>query len=271
MTTGAYFAVSQGFDRLAPRYDELIESNPLHAHLRVRSLAWLDEAFRPGMRVLEIGCGVGTEVVHLAGRGVEVTATDVSQAMVDLTQERVRTHGVQERVHVVRCAAGEISTRFDSASFDGAYASFGPLNCEPDLRQAFGEIAAVMKPGSNLLTSIVSRPCVMEMTAAAAHLAFRKAFRRLSEATSIDLNGTGAVTVRAYSEGEIRRSLGAWFRIERLEGWLVALPPPYLAEAWERVRILHRPLERADERLHNRWPFRGLGDHLHVWARKVGS
>ena len=271
MTTGAYFAVSQGFDRLAPRYDELIESNPLHAHLRVRSLAWLDEAFHPGMHVLEIGCGVGTEAVHLAGRGVEVTATDASQAMVDLTQERVRTHGVQERVHVVRCAAGKISTRFDSASFDGAYASFGPLNCEPDLRQAFGEIAAVMKPGSNLLTSIVSRPCVMEMTAAAAHLAFRKAFRRLSEATSIDLNGTGAVTVRAYSEGEIRRSLGAWFRIERLEGWLVALPPPYLAEAWERVRILHRPLERADERLRNRWPFRGLGDHVHVWARKVGS
>lgn len=268
LTTHADAEPERGFDRLAPRYEELIESNPIHAQLRARSLAWLDEAFGPGMHVLEIGCGTGTEAVHLALRGVEVTATDISPEMVRLTRARVQSHGLGAHVRVAQCSASEIRDRFADTSFDGAFASFGPLNGEPELAQAIEGLASALRPGAPFVTSIVSRPCAAELAVGIARLNLPKAFRRLRDSTSNDLAGTGPVQVRAYSEAEVRRALAPWFDIERIEGWLVAIPPPYMATTWQRLEVLHTPASRLDVRLRSRPPFRGWGDHLHVWARR---
>src|SRR3990172_5834143 len=101
-----YAAVGTAFDRLAPGYEAIVETNPLHARMRERFLAWLEEAFGPGMHVLEAGCGTGTEAVHLARRGVRVTATDVSPRMVDLARARVRTEGLEDPVPGPALAGG---------------------------------------------------------------------------------------------------------------------------------------------------------------------
>lgn len=268
LTTESYGDLGTGFDRLAARYDEIVESNPIHAHLRVRSLAWLDEAFHPGIHVLEIGCGTGTEAIHLARRGVRITATDASAAMVAETEARVSREGLLDRVRVLRCSAGALSGRFERGAFDGAYASFGPLNCEPSLTLAVKAVAAVLKPGAPFLTSVVSRPCAVEIGMSGIRLRPGKAFRRLRTGTDVDLYGEGAVRAQTYSESELRDALAGSFTIERLEGWLVALPPPYMARQWSRAAALHAPLTWIDAQLRRRWPFRGWGDHLHLWARR---
>jgi len=257
-----------GFDQLAPRYEELVESNPLHAYMRSRSLAWLDGNLRPGMRVLEVGCGVGIEAVYVARRGIQVVASDISPAMVELARERVRTSGLEHLVEVIQCASGELSAALAGAKFDAAYTSFGPLNCEPDLAAAIREIAILLGPGAPLLMSVVSRPCLSELLVSSARLRFRKAFRRFQERVLVDIYGTGRVWFRAYSESELRRALHPWFVVGRIEGWLVVLPPPYLAGEWNRLRPIHRPLEFLDRRAARTWPFRGWGDHLHVSARR---
>jgi len=263
-----YASLAQSFDRLAPRYGELIEANPIHAYLRTRSLEWLDEAFRPGMHVLEIGCGTGTEAIHLARRGIEVVATDLSPAMVELTRERVRAAGVENLVRVEQCTAVDAGRRFDQASFDGAYASFGPLNGEPRLHGAVAGLADIVKPNASFITSVVSRPCAVELMLALT-CRFNKAFRRLREETRMDLSGLGPVDVRAYSETEIRKAFFPRFRIERLEGWLVVMPPPYLASSWMRLGPTREAVMLLDNRVRKTWPFRGWGDHLHVWARRA--
>lgn len=266
-----YGAVGMAFDRLALRYEAIVETNPLHARMRERSLAWLDEAFGAGMHVLEAGCGTGTEAIHLAGRGVRVTATDVSPRMVDLTKARVREDGLEDLITVRAVAAGDLGVAFRGASFDGAYSSFGPLNCEPDLPRTLEGIAQLLRPGAAFVASVVSRPCAAELLAASMRLDPRRAFRRLRGEAGIGLYGLAEVRARAVSDGELLRSLGPRFEVERVEGWLVALPPPYLARMWTRLGPLRRPFESLEGRLAGTWPFRGWGDHLHVFARRRSS
>lgn len=257
------------FDALAPKYDELVEANPLHSLMRRSSVAWLDEAFAPGMRVLEIGCGLGTEAIHLAKRRVIVVATDASGAMVKGAASRAKAAGLGDMIQVRQVPASQLSDSLHGELFDGAYASFGALNCEDDLDGTVAGIAGLLRPGVPFLTSVVNRPCVWEIGAGLLTLRPGKGFRRLREdGMSVDLYGTSKVWSRAYSESEIRRAVKPWFDVERVEGWLVALPPPYLSEQWRRLQFLHRPLQRADRILAGSRLFRGLGDHLHLWVRR---
>lgn len=270
MTQG-YAEISRSFDRFAVRYDDAVEPNPIHAHLRGRSLQWLDEAFGPGMHVLEIGCGTGTEAVHLAVRGVEVTAIDISEEMVRRAERRVRDANLGGRVHVQQATSADVGTLFGPATFDGAYASFGALNCGPELPAIARTLARVLKEEAVFATSVVSRPSALEMGLGVLHLNPAKAFRRLHEPATINLDAEAPLEVHVFSERDLRRAFSPQFRIERLEGWLVTIPPPYLADLWNRFGVLHEPAYRAEELLAPRWPFRGWGEHIHMWARRFGQ
>lgn len=267
-TYEAYDLIAQSFDTLAPRYDALVERNPIHQTMRLRSLAWLDQAFAAGMRVVEVGCGTGTEALHLARRGVRIIATDVSRAMVELAETRAKAEGLHDSIEFIHCPAARLADVLGDARCDGAYASFGALNCEPDLGGAVHAIARVLAPEASFILSVMSRPCLPEMALRVGRLRVRGAFRRLAWPVAIHLYGAGFVPARPFSEADVRRALGAQFQVVRVEGWLVAVPPPHLAEAWERFRPLHAPLLAFDRRLGRTWPFRGWGDHIHVWARR---
>lgn len=268
MRMEAYDRAARGFDALSARYEELVEANPLHAILRRLSLAWLDEAFPPGIHVLEIGCGTGTEALHLARRGVRVLASDLSDEMVRATEARARAEGVSDRVRAIRCAAGQLSDVLSDQRYDGAFASFGALNCEPDLARVLEGLSELLVPNASFLVSVVSKPCLVELLGAGARLDFPKAFRRLRDETEIDLYGAERLWVRPRSKADLLRALAPGFNIERVEGWLVAIPPPYAVGAWRRLQPVQAPLLWLDERLRRTWPFLAWGDHLHVWARR---
>ena len=53
-----------------------------------------------GKRVLDLGCGIGTDTVSFAKYGAEVVAIDSSQKSVDLTRKRVIVYGLQDKVEV---------------------------------------------------------------------------------------------------------------------------------------------------------------------------
>ncbi|MFF7456665.1 SAM-dependent methyltransferase [Kitasatospora sp. NPDC008115] len=53
----------------------------------------------PGARVLDLGCGAGRNAVHLASRGFEVDAVDLSSTALAWARERAREAGVAPRFH----------------------------------------------------------------------------------------------------------------------------------------------------------------------------
>jgi 2-polyprenyl-3-methyl-5-hydroxy-6-metoxy-1,4-benzoquinol methylase len=96
-----------------------------------------------GQRVLDIGCGQGDTSVAFALRGAEVWALDVSERMVELTNQLAAHHGVADRVHA---EVGRVEDmRHETGHFDMLFAD-GVLH-HLDLQQAVPNLARVLKPG----------------------------------------------------------------------------------------------------------------------------
>src|SRR3954463_5919376 len=66
------------YDALAPEYDAAVAPS---SWVRERLWERLDALFPPGSRVLDITAGTGLDALHLADRGVDVTACDLSSGM----------------------------------------------------------------------------------------------------------------------------------------------------------------------------------------------
>lgn len=80
-------------------------------------LAFLQE--RPAGRVLDLGCGTGTNLIHLAGRGWQATGVDFVPAAIARARQKARQAGVQVDFRV-----GDV-TRLDDLS--------GPFDLALDL------------------------------------------------------------------------------------------------------------------------------------------
>ncbi len=92
--------------------------------------------------VLEIGCGLGTDLLQFARGGGRCHAIDLTPRHLALTAERFRVYG--QAVQLARADAETLP--FASASFDVVY-SFGVLHHTPDAERAVSEIRRVLRPG----------------------------------------------------------------------------------------------------------------------------
>jgi SAM-dependent methyltransferase len=100
-----------------PDYRDFVESHG--QRLRPRLARSLDLAeLRPGVRMLDLGCGRGEVAVHAALRGASVTALDYSPDCVTLTREAVELMSSQQRLDVSEVLADATALPFPDASFD---------------------------------------------------------------------------------------------------------------------------------------------------------
>src|SRR5690242_10676180 len=89
------------FDELAADYDREELENPIRQRMRARSLAVLDATFPEGARLLDVGCGTGTEAIWLARRGRHITAIDPSPQMLDVLNARARAANLDIPTHLL--------------------------------------------------------------------------------------------------------------------------------------------------------------------------
>jgi phosphatidylethanolamine/phosphatidyl-N-methylethanolamine N-methyltransferase len=100
----------------------------------------------PGERVLEVGVGTGLCLPLYPGN-CEVTAIDVSSAMLEKAAERVKEHGLTN-VRLLRMDAGEME--FPDSSFDIVIAAY-VVTAVPDHRKLMKEMIRVSRPGGRLI------------------------------------------------------------------------------------------------------------------------
>ncbi len=105
-----------------------------------------------GLRLLEVGCGIGIDTVMLARAGFDVTAIDLTEAAVGVARQRARRLELDIDYRVGNCE----QLGFDDEAFDVVY-SFGVIHHTPDMQSAVGEIHRVLKPGGRAHIMIYSR------------------------------------------------------------------------------------------------------------------
>lgn len=128
----AYEAIAAEYD-LQIRGDEWMRA-ALHRHyLRV---------FSPGQRVLDVGCGTGTDALVLGRRGIHVLGVDGSPTMIAHLRAKVANEGLEHLVQARVLPIDELSQLPDV--FDGAISSFAALSTV-DLAQFAADAARLVR------------------------------------------------------------------------------------------------------------------------------
>jgi len=92
-----------------------------------------------GRRVLEIGCGLGTETMSFARAGARVTAVDLSSRSLELARQRAEVFGLQDRITFVEADAERLAEFVEPSPYDLVY-SFGVIHHTPNPGRALEQI-----------------------------------------------------------------------------------------------------------------------------------
>ncbi len=98
-------------------------------------------------KVLEVGCGIGTDTINFARHGAWVTAVDLSEKSLEIAEQRARVYGLSDRIRFVRVDAERLSDFVPVEPYDLVY-SFGVLHHTPRPERALAEIRRYMAPQS---------------------------------------------------------------------------------------------------------------------------
>ena len=105
-----------------------------------------------GLKVLEIGCGLGTDGAQFAKAGADYTGVDLTNAAIELARKRFELFGLTGKFQV----ADAENLDFPDESFDVVY-SHGVLHHTPDIDAAVQEIRRVLKPGGRAIVMLYHR------------------------------------------------------------------------------------------------------------------
>lgn len=249
------------FDTIAPDYDKTFTDTPVGRYQRRVVTGILSRRFQPGMHILEVGCGTGADTVFLAGRGVRVTATDASSAMIDMTRQRVEAAGVQGLVDCLACPAEQLPDQSFEAPFDGLLSNFGALNCLPDLTPLNGLLSRHLRPGGYAVLCFLGRWCLWEMAFHMMRFDGQTAFRRMAPDGAMVPVGDEMMRIQYPSPRQIAAVCRPVGRHIRTTGVGLLIPPSYMNPFVERHLRLFRMMSRLDRIAARIFPLNRLGDH----------
>jgi len=109
-----------------------------------------------GKKVLEIGCGIGTDTLNFARSGARVTAVDVSEKSIELAKKRAGVFGVADSIEFYCGNAEELSKIIPPAQYDLIY-SFGVIHHTPHPENVLCGIRSFAKPGTEIRIMVYYR------------------------------------------------------------------------------------------------------------------
>lgn len=206
---------------LAPRYhgESLRAAILRHEHWLALQLG-LDQ----GMRVLDLGCGVGGPMRNIARfAGCHVTGVNLNDYQIRRAEDLNRRAGLSDRCTLLK--ADFTSLPLPPRSLDAAYAIEATVHA-PHLREVYASVRRVLKPGALFAT--------YEWCLLPAYDPTNAEHQRLRRSMEIG-NGLVALPTRAQVEEAIA---GAGFEVLRIEDRGTGLDIPW----WEPFVPEYNPL-----------------------------
>ena len=255
----------EAFSQHAPVFDAIDRENALIGRMRaiVRNAA--RRHMQPGERLLELNAGTGIDSLFFAQQGLDLLATDAAPGMLAQLEARRNAHpelrlAVQERSFL------DLDT-LPAEGFDHVFSNFGGINCTPDLERVLAGVDHVLRPGGTCALVIMPRLSPWELLAALkGH--FRLAFRRWRRGGAPAQVEGVSFPCHYHEASEVRRLLGERYAVLEQRALSLLVPPPHVEQFDRKHPRLYRTLDRMEEALAHRWPFRAWGDHYLIILRK---
>ena len=148
-------------------------------------------------RVLEVGCGAGTDLARFARGGAHATGVDLSSSAIDLARKNFEQRGLAADL---READGE-HLPFPDDAFDLVYAH-GVLQYTADPRALAAECRRVLRPGGEAIFQVYNRISWLNA---------------LSKLMKVPLEHEDAPVLRKYSAAEFRDLLRGFQEVRIVE------------------------------------------------------
>jgi SAM-dependent methyltransferase len=146
-----------------------------------------------GKRLLEVGCGIGTDLVRFGRGGAVATGVDLSRTALDLASRNAEHAGVSLDL---KLANGE-ALPFEDSCFDVVYCH-GVLQYTADARLMVEECRRVLKPDGEGIFMVYNRVSWLNA---------------LSKVMRVDLEHGDAPVLRKYSIPEFRDLLSGFAQV----------------------------------------------------------
>lgn len=109
-----------------------------------------------GKKVLEIGCGIGTDTINFAKHGALVTAIELSEKSLELAQKRANLYSLQDKIRFYNGNAEELTTLLPIEKYDLVY-SFGVIHHTTHPEKVLEQIHNYIHPNSIIKIMIYNR------------------------------------------------------------------------------------------------------------------
>lgn len=203
-----------------------------------------------GKKVLEIGCGIGTDTINFARAGAHVTAVELSEKSLEIAQRRAEVYGLQDCIRFYLGNAEELTTFVPVEPYDLIY-SFGVIHHTPHPERAIEQMCHYARPGSIVKIMVYHRYAWKVLWIL---LTYGKGqFWRLNELVARHSEAeTGCPITYTFSPQEVRRLLNGF----------------QIVDMWVDHIFPYRIADYVQYRYKKVWYFRGMPQPLFRWLER---
>lgn len=107
-------------------------------------------------KVMEVGCGIGTDTINFARHGATVTTLDLSAKSLEIARQRAALYGLQDQIRFYQGDAEQLTTFVPAQAYDLIY-SFGVIHHTPHPERTIEQIRSYVKSGSTVKLMVYNR------------------------------------------------------------------------------------------------------------------
>ena len=259
--------VSDAFNKQAPVFDELYIPNGIIKYKRQRVRDHVMRFLNSGNNILELNCGTGEDAIYFAEKGFNVHATDLSQQMLAILENKIESKGYQKQITTEHISYHDLATISYKGPYDLIFSNFGGLNCTDKLNEVLASFDPILKPGGHVCLVIISRFCLLEFLLLFKGK-FKTAFRRFFATRGRKAHIEGQYfQCWYYSPSYVIKKMENYQPVS-VEGLCTLVPPSYIEFFTEKHPLLFQYLQKKEEKWKSLWPWRSIGDYFIVTLKK---
>ncbi|UCH65139.1 MAG: class I SAM-dependent methyltransferase [Ignavibacterium sp.] len=220
------------FNQIASSYDETFTNSEIGK--RQRNIVWnYLERILPAdvqLDILELNCGTGEDALFLANKGYSVTATDVSEEMLDITNAKISKNGLEKNVGTKKINIEELQETLFDRKFDVIFSNFGGMNCveEEVLGKLSKELKLLLNSKGRIILVLMPKFCLWETVYFMSKLNLNESLRRSKAGHTVAKVGEFEVKTYYHSPSILEKKFANNFVVRKIIPIGFFIPPSYL-------------------------------------------
>jgi ubiquinone/menaquinone biosynthesis C-methylase UbiE len=251
------------FDHAAKNYDNHFTHSEIGKLQRNLVYQQIKKHFKNIKNILEINCGTGEDAIWLALQEFHVTATDISEKMIEIAQSKSKVNNLTFKVLDINTLSEE------TENFDLLFSNFGGLNCltKKELALFFNSAAKTLSENGKMSLVIMPKNTIWEQFYFLLKLDFKNAFRRKKEVAFANVEGEKVATYY-YNPKDIVTLSETNFEFLEVKPIGFFVPPSYLEPFFKNRKAVLNGLAFLENKIKNRSFLSKYADHYIITLQK---